>query len=177
MFPILETERLLLREITNQDAEGIFACFSNDEVTRYYGQNNLENIEQAKQVIAFFAKNYEEKRGIRWGIEVKGTEGIIGTIGFNAWMPKHRRAELGYEIHPAHWRRGYASEAIAQIISYGFRDLNLTRIGAVVFIENEGSNLLLTKLGFQKEGILKNYMYQNGVAYNTNVYSLLESNF
>ncbi|HEY2493802.1 MAG TPA: GNAT family N-acetyltransferase [Paenibacillus sp.] len=177
MFPILETERLMLREITNQDAEGIFACFSNDEVTRYYGQNNLENIEQAKQVIAFFAKNYEEKRGIRWGIEVKGTEGIIGTIGFNAWMAKHRRAELGYEIHPAHWRRGYASEAIAQIISYGFRDLNLTRIGAVVFIENEGSNLLLSKLGFQKEGILKNYMYQNGVAYNTNIYSLLESNF
>ncbi|QYR19215.1 GNAT family N-acetyltransferase [Paenibacillus sp. sptzw28] len=177
MFPILETKRLLLREITNHDAEGVFACFSNEDVTRYYGQDKLESIEQAKQLVAFFSRNYNEKRGMRWGIEIKDTEGIIGTIGFNAWAPKHRRAELGYEIHPKHWRKGYASEAITEITSYGFKDLHLNRIGAVVFIENEGSNNLLTKLGFQKEGVLKEYMYQNGIPYTTNVYSLLKSNY
>src|SRR5690554_4650465 len=155
MFPILETERLLLREITQEDAEGIFACFSNDNVTRYYGQDTLENIEQAEKFVDFFSKNYTEKKGIRWGIEIKGTKGIIGTIGFNAWSVKHKRAEIGYEIHPEQWRKGYTLEAVSKVIQYGFGELGLTRIGAVVFIDNEASNNLLFKVGFQKEGVLR----------------------
>lgn len=90
MFPLLETERLILREITKEDAEGIFACFSNHDVTRYYGQETLNSIEQAESFVDFFSNNYNEKRGIRWGIERKDTKGIIGTIGFNAWSPKHK---------------------------------------------------------------------------------------
>jgi ribosomal-protein-alanine N-acetyltransferase len=175
MFPILETERLLLREIVKEDAQGIFNCFSNNDVTRYYGQDTLTSIEQAKQFVEFFAKNYNEKRGIRWGIEIKGYQGIIGTIGFNAWFTKHKRAEIGYELHPEYWQKGYATEAVSEVISYGLKELDLTRIGAIVFIENIASNELLTKLGFEKEGVLRNYMYQNGVPYDTNVYSLLKS--
>jgi [ribosomal protein S5]-alanine N-acetyltransferase len=175
MFPLLETERLILREITKEDTKGIFACFSNDDVTRYYGQETLQNIEQAEKFVEFFSKSYTEKRGIRWGIERKEIKGIIGTIGFNVWSPKHKRAEIGYEIHPEHWRKGYTLEAISKTLSYGFDVLGLTRIGAVVFIENEASNKLLTKIGFQKEGILRAYMYQNGKAYDTYVYSILKN--
>lgn len=174
MFPILETERLRLREIVHSDAQGIFNCFSNNDVTRYYGQDPLTELEQAEQFVKFFAKNYKEKRGIRWGIELKEKAGLIGTIGFNAWSPKHKRAEIGYELHPQYWRKGFATEAVSKVISYGFNELDLTRIGAVVFLENEGSSDLLTKFGFEKEGVLRNYMYQNGVAYDTNVYSLLK---
>lgn len=175
MFPILETERLLLREISKNDAEGIFACFSNESVTRYYGQETLEYIKQAEAFVDFFANSYKEKRGIRWGIERKGNQGIIGTIGFNGWSPKHKRAEIGYEIHPEHWRKGYTSEALLKVIQYGFDELGLTRIGAVVFTENAPSNNLLSKVGFQKEGILRDYMYQNGKANDTYVYSLLKN--
>ncbi|OAB29620.1 acetyltransferase [Paenibacillus macquariensis subsp. defensor] len=175
MFPVLETERLKLREITKDDAEGIFACFSNDNVTRYYGQETLQNIEQAEKFVDFFSNNYNEKRGIRWGIERKETKGIIGTIGFNAWSPKHKRAEIGYEIHPSQSRKGYISEAVSKVLEYGFDVMDLTRIGAVVFIDNEASNKLLTKMGFQKEGVLRDYMYQNGIAHDTYVYSLLKN--
>lgn len=173
MFPILETERLLLREIVSEDAQSIFDCFSNDDVTRYYGQDSLTSIEQAQQFVTFFTKNYSEKRGIRWGIERKGQEGLIGTIGFNAWSSKHRRAEIGYELHPQYWHNGFAKEAALKVISYGFNDLHLTRIGAVVFTENTASNGLLTKLGFEKEGLLRNYIYQTGVAHDTIAYSIL----
>lgn len=174
MFPTLETERLKLREIVSKDAQGIFDCFSNDDVTRYYGQDTLTSIEQAEQFVAFFANNYKEKRGIRWGIELKEKEGLIGTIGFNAWSPKHKRAEIGYELHPLYWRKGYATEAASKIIAYGFSELGLTRIGAVVFTENLSSHELLIKLGFEKEGVLRNYIYQNGVPYDTNVYSIVK---
>ncbi|MCM3413711.1 GNAT family N-acetyltransferase [Metabacillus litoralis] len=173
MFPTLWTDRLILREITKEDAKGIFACFSNENVTRFYGQETLERIEQAESFVDFFSNSYREKRGIRWGIERREAEGIIGTIGFNAWSPKHKRAEIGYEIHPSHWRKGYTAEALSTVISYGFEKLDLNRIGAVVFTENEASNKLLVKAGFQKEGVLKEYMYQGGKAYDTYVYSLL----
>lgn len=174
MFPTLETERLILREITKEDTEGIFACFSNDDVTRYYGQETLQDVKQAEGFIEFFQKNYHDKRGIRWAIERKENNEMIGTIGFNAWSPKHRRAEIGYEIHPNYWRRGYTSEAVLAVLTYGFDVMGLTRIGAIVFKENEASNNLLTQIGFQKEGTLKKYMYQNGVAHDTFVYSLLK---
>ncbi|WP_077618231.1 GNAT family N-acetyltransferase [Bacillus sinesaloumensis] len=175
MFPVLETERLLLRKITKEDSVDIFACFSNNDVTRFYGQESFQSIEQAENLIELFSKNYNENKGIRWGIERKGTKGLIGTVGYNAWMPKHRRAEIGYEIHPEHWRRGYTSEAVNTVLSYGFDVMDLTRIGAVVFLENEASNNLLLKIGFQKEGVLRKYMYQNGMAHDTNVYSLLKN--
>ena len=175
MFPLLETERLMLREITSEDAAGIFACFSNENVTRYYGEETLQKIEQAEKFVDFFSKSYEAKRGIRWGIEIKGIKGIIGTIGFNAWSPKHKRAEIGYEIHPDHWRKGYVSEALSKALVYGFEEMYLSRIGAVVYLENEASNNLLTKMGFKKEGILRDYMFQNGAAHDTYVYSLLKS--
>ncbi|WP_219834080.1 GNAT family N-acetyltransferase [Paenibacillus sp. R14(2021)] len=175
MFPRLETTRLRLREITVDDEKDLFDCFSNEQVTRYYGQETFNHSEQAKVLIDFFAKSYIEKRGIRWGIELKGTRGLMGTIGFNAWSPKHKRAEIGYELNPAHWRKGYASEAVSSVIQYGFNEMSLTRIGAVVFIDNEVSNRLLTKLGFQKEGLLRDYMYQNGNAYDTYVYAILKN--
>lgn len=174
MFPILETDKLILREITFDDAEAIFACFSNELVTRYYGQEPLQKIEQAVAFVDHFAKIYREKRGIRWGIELKGTNGIIGTIGFNNWSPKHKKAEIGYELHPDHWRKGYASEAVQAVQSYGFQHLDLNRIGAIVFTENEASSSMLLKLGFQKEGILQQYMVQNGVAHDTIMYALLK---
>ncbi|EMR05586.1 Putative ribosomal N-acetyltransferase YdaF [Bhargavaea cecembensis DSE10] len=175
MFPTLDTERLRLREITKADAGDVFACFSDERVTRFYGQETLDSIEKAKAFVDFFANSYKEKRGIRWGIEVKERPGIIGTIGFNAWSPKHKRAEIGYEIHPEHWRKGYAFEAVSEVIRYGFDEFGLTRIGAVVFMDNEASNQLLAKAGFQREGILRDYMYQNGKAYDTYVYSILKN--
>lgn len=175
MFPNLETERLILRELTQDDAKSIFNCFSHEEVIRYYGQEPFTDFKQAEKLIMLFSKNFTEKRGIRWGIERKETKGIIGTIGFNVWSPTHKRAEIGYEIHPDYWRKGYTLEVVTKVISYGFNDLGLTRIGAIVFIENEASNQLLKKIGFQQEGILRDYMYQNGKAYDTFAYSILKN--
>lgn len=88
-------------------------------------------------------------------------------------VAEHKRAEIGYEIHPDQWRKGYTIEAVSKVLSFGFNSMDLTRIGAVVFIDNEASNNLLTKIGSQKEGVLRNYMYQNGIAHDTNVYSYL----
>lgn len=176
MFPVIKTERLILREIIKEDISVIFSYLSNGNVTRFYGRELMQSMEEAEELMDLFSLNYLEKRGIRWGIERKESKGLIGTIGFHAWQPKHKRAEIGYEIHPLHWRQGYAAEAISGVLSYGFNEMDLTRIGAVVFIENDASNNLLAKLGFQREGVLRKYMHQNGVEHDAYVYSLLKSN-
>ena len=171
MFPVLETERLTLREIVKEDEEAVYSIFSNDEVTKYYGMQTFEQVQQAESLIAAFTSNFENKRGVRWGIERKSVPGLIGTIGFNLWSPAHRRAEVGYEIHPDYWRMGYVSEAVAKVVEYGFNEMELSRIGAIVFIENEGSSQLLLKQGFEKEGVLKRYIVQNDQAYDVNVFA------
>ena len=173
MFPTLETERLILREILLEDRDAIYNIFSNEQVTKYYGLKTFEQVEQAENLIEAFATNLELKRGLRWGIERKGIPGLIGTIGFNLWSPSHKRAEIGYDIHPNYWRAGYASEAVAKIVEYGFQEMELTRIGAIVFVENEASSQLLMRQGFEKEGTLKKYIYQNEQAFDVNVFAKL----
>jgi len=173
MFPVLNTDRLMLRELKINDAQAILNCFSNSDVLRHYGQNPLTSLDQVKHIINNFSKNYDEKRGIKWGIELKGQEGIIGTIGFQEWSTEHRRAEISYALFPESWGKGYAIEAVNRVISFGFQEMDLVRIGAIVFTENDASNKLLTKVGFEKEGILKKYMHQNQVPYDTYIYSLI----
>ncbi|WP_454192627.1 GNAT family N-acetyltransferase [Paenibacillus sp. Marseille-Q7038] len=171
MFPVLETKRLIMREITIQDAVSIYEYLSMSEVTRYYGRENLESLEQAEEIVALFDTNYRERRGIRWGIVRKDTGQFIGTVGFHSWIPRHRRAEIGYEVHPDHWRNGYASEAIREAITFGQNTMELSRIGAVTFINNDASGQLLLKLGFEKEGLLRDYMVHQGKSHHAFVYS------
>ncbi|RDU37186.1 GNAT family N-acetyltransferase [Neobacillus piezotolerans] len=174
MFPLLVTKRLVLRELVENDAPAILKCFSNEDVLRYYGQKPLTSIEQVKQVIKNFAGQFKDKSGVKWGIELKETGDIIGTIGLQEWSIEHKRANISYALFPENWGNGYASEAVEKVISYGFQELGLERIGAVVFVENKVSSKLLIKLGFEKEGTLKKYMYQNDIPYDTDVYSLLK---
>lgn len=175
MFPELETKRLRLREITLDDAQAIYRCFSHPDVTRYYGQEAFTELAQAEQLVDFWKGSRSENRGMRFGIEIKGRHGLIGTVGYNAWSPRHKRAEIGYELHPDHWRQGYAREAVSAVLSFGFRDLGFVRVGAVVFARNEASQALLQGLGFEREGMLRSYMVQDGVSYDTYLYSLLRA--
>lgn len=176
-FPKLETERLLLRELTLLDAEAMFHYFSKESVIRYFGMDSFENIEQAKTTIQTFRKRNEEGSVFRWGIEKKGTDQLIGTCGFHLINKHHKRAEIGYELDDTYWGQGYATEALQAMLAYGFETLHLIRIAAVVYIENEASRNLLKKAGFQEEGLLRKYMIQNDVAHDTVVYSLLKEDW
>lgn len=177
MIPKLETNRLIVREIGNADIEAVYSIFSNPEVTRFYGMEPMENVSQARQIIANFAKSYHAKQGIRWGIVLKENNELIGTIGFNNWNSKNKRAEIGYDLQPRYWRRGYATEAIQRVLSFGFREMDINRMGAVVYLENTASRQLLTSIGFEEEGILKEYMLQKGQFYDVTMFSLLKRNF
>lgn len=173
-FPTIETERLKLTEITEEYAGAIYDIFSREKVTRFYGTMPFQQVDQAQKMVQSFSKNFEEKRGIRWGMILKETDEYIGSVGLNNLVLTSKRAEIGYELHPDYWRKGLISEAVNAVLQYSFEELGLFRIGAVTFPENEPSSNLLLKLGFQKEGLLRGYIYQGGVSYDTFVFSILK---
>jgi [ribosomal protein S5]-alanine N-acetyltransferase len=173
-FRTLETERLKLIEIKPTHAESLFGILSLDEVTRYYGTDSFTSVEDAKKLVDMFQKNFYEKRSIRWGMVLKENNIFIGTLGLNGLQLKNQKAEIGYELHPSFWRMGYTSEAIQEVLRYSYQELKLNRIGAVVFLENQASINLLEKLGFSKEGVLRDYLYQNNKYHTTHILSLLK---
>ena len=174
VFPILTTKRLKLVEITHQYVDSIYEILALEEVTRYYGTNRFTSLSEASKLIDMFHNNFIKKRGIRWGIMIKENQQFIGTVGLNGLQLKNKRAEIGYEIHPAYWRTGYTTEAIKRVLNFSFDVLDLNRIGAIVYPENEPSLNLLNKVGFTKEGLLRGYIHQNDQFHNTFVLSLLK---
>ncbi|TQR17974.1 GNAT family N-acetyltransferase [Psychrobacillus soli] len=173
-FPVLETNRLKLIEIKEAHVDHIYSIFSNEEVIRFYGMAPFQQKEQAINLIQSFSKNFQEKRSIRWGIYLKETYELVGTLGLNNLSLAQKRTEIGYDLLPAYWRRGIVSEAVEAIIHYCFEELKLFRIGAVTFTENESSYKLLLKLGFQQEGLLRGYIYQNDKSNDTLLFSLIK---
>ncbi|WP_439950993.1 GNAT family N-acetyltransferase [Neobacillus fumarioli] len=173
-FPILSTKRLKLIELTHKHVDSVFEILSLEEVMKYYGTDPFTLPAEASRLIDLFHKNFIEQRGIRWGIKLKENQRIIGTLGLNSMQLKNKRAEIGYELHPAYWRKGFALEAITEVLNFSFQKLILYRIGALVYPENEASLQLLQKIGFTLDGLLRGYIWQNSKPNDTYVLSLLK---
>jgi ribosomal-protein-alanine N-acetyltransferase len=174
-FPELETDRLILREIVPEDAPAIFRIFSNEMVTHYYDLVTYTRVEQAAELIDFFDESFELERAIRWGIERKADGVLMGTCGY-VWLRTYR-GEVGYELHPDYWGQGYMAEAIDAIVDFGFTDLKLNRVEALVMVENEPSARLLRALGFQEEGVLRQHDFFKGAFHDMRLFALLAQDY
>ncbi len=156
-FPRLETERLVLRRLHPADAESLFAILADERVARFYDDEAFTGVSQAREQIESWARGYDEWRSIRWGIVQRGTDTVIGTCGYYGFHRWHARGSLGYELARPYWRQGIMTEALAAILGFGFREVGVNRIQAVLMPGNEASVKLLEKLGFQREGMLRQY--------------------
>ena len=177
-FPRLETERLVLRRLRASDAGSLYAIMSDEEVARFYDDDAFTDLSQAREQIEAWAGGYEAGRSIRWGISRKGAETIIGTCGYYGLHRWHMRAGIGYELARPYWRQGIMTEALQAIIGFGFSECGLKRIQALVMPGNEASEGLLGKLGFQVEGVLREYENwgQKGQV-DLSIYSLLRREY
>lgn len=174
MFPVLETKRLVLREITIADAGNLFTFFSDPRVMRFYDCEALASLEEAIGLIQRFADWFDRQNGFRWGIALKAEPAmLIGTCGLFAWHKPYRIATLGYELTQMYWKRGIMSEAVRALVAYGFRELNLNKIRALVVPDNLASTKLLERLSFRKEGIMRQAQFVNGKYDDLIAYALL----
>lgn len=172
-YPTLETERLLLRQITMDDLEFVFRHFSDPQVTQYLmDEPPVASHDEARAIIEFYLEP-ERKAHNRWGIVRKEDGQLIGTIGYHKWAKAFFRAEVGYDLSADSWGRGYMSEALAEVIRHGFEGMGLNRIDALVYAGNNASIRLLKRMGFQQEGLLRDYFCLNGVFYDHYLFALL----
>lgn len=158
-FPTLSTNRLLLRQIQPTDAEAFFAIKSDLEVTRRYGQEPHQTLDDTRAWIQRLQAYYDRREAIFWCLTLKGEDTIVGACTFWNFGPDFHCAEIGYELHHAYWRKGIMTEAISVILTYGFTELGLHRIEACPLAENTPSKSLLIKLGFTHEGNLRQRVF------------------
>jgi len=175
-FPTLHSDRLDFIEIKEKHLDDLFRLFGDPEVVRFYNLLPFENPSEGMEFINWYKSRYNNGLAIRWGIALKGEQNIIGTIGFNNYSPNHR-ANIGYDLQKNYWNRGYITESLKTIIKFGFEQLNVNRIEAEIMQGNYASEKVLEKLGFTKEGILRQWMFWNNKHFDMTMYSLLKDDF
>lgn len=161
-FPVLQTERLLLRPVQGADAPVIFRLYSEPRVMEFRGEAVFTEIAQAERLVFHWRKLFAQQNGLRWGMELRESGELIGTLGFKQLFHQHLRADLGYELDPAHWRRGLMTEAVKAVTEWGLRTLQLHSIEANITPGHIASQRILEKAGFRAEAYYReNYFYEH----------------
>jgi ribosomal-protein-alanine N-acetyltransferase len=173
----IDTERLQLRWIEAGDADALFTIFSDPQVVRYWSTPPWTERQQARDDIARAIDAFASGTGMKMAVLLRATGAMIGYINFYAFYDSNRRCDIGYAMASAHWGKGYQTEALKAMIDFGFRELNLNRIEADIDPRNDGSARVLEKLGFEKEGFMKERWIVNGEVCDTAFYGLLKRNW
>lgn len=158
-FPLLKTERFVLRANRDDDAADIFRIMSNPHVTRYFGQLPMKSLDDALKLVQARRTAFAEEEGIRWAISNPVDDKLIGTCGFWRLIKPHFRAEIGYELAPEWWGQGVMVEALTAALSFGFTRMGLHSVEAQIHPQNRSSQRVLEKLGFVQEGYFKENYY------------------
>ncbi len=174
---MLETQRLVLREITLDDAGFWLRNFSDPDVVELTAFEPPADLEGAKEEILQYAiRLFEQGHGFRWGITVRPSSELVGTIGYHMWVREGgNRAHVGYELLREYRRRGIMTEALRAILAYGFGTMGLNRVEVLTDPKNTASIGLLEKLDFRREGVLRENTHFRGRFVDDAVYSLLAS--
>ena len=170
----LSTERLTLRWLTPDDAPEQFALFSDPAVTRYWSTPAWTDIAQARAFIEQALADCASGIGVRFAITLRATGDNIGSIKLYDFFDQNRRCDIGYALLPAHWGKGYLGEAMAATLAYAFGELNMNRIEADIDPRNDASAKTLERMGFQKEGYMRERWIVNGEVCDTAFYGLLK---
>ncbi|MBI9015124.1 MAG: GNAT family N-acetyltransferase [Clostridiales bacterium] len=167
----LETDRMILENISKNDRTFIFEHFSDEVVTRYlYDEEPLKTIDGADEIIEFYLKD-ESCSQHRWILTRKSDGMKMGTCGFHCWDEANSKIEIGYDLNEAFWGKGYMEEAVRAIIDFVTQKKWLKQVDACIYFENKRSISLVEKLGFKLTDT--KYDVFRGEKYLHHVYSLI----
>ncbi len=175
-FPVLETKRLVLRRLNNDDAEAVLSLRGNPENMIYIPRPLLKNIDEALLHIKIINDKIDNNTGINWAICMKDNPKFIGLLGLYVIHETNMRSEIGYMILPEYNNQGITSEAIQAVVNYGFDVVNLHSIEGIIDPNNIASEKVLLKNGFVKEAHIIENEFAEGKFWDTVIYSLLKQN-
>ncbi|GAA1133546.1 GNAT family protein [Nocardioides aquiterrae] len=169
--PTLETARLRLRPVADADADALYAMHSSAHVLRYWDSPPWADPSRAQRFIGASRQLAEDGTGVRLAVERDGR--FLGWCSLSRWNPDYRSAALGYCLAEKAWGRGYATEAARALLDWAFGTLDLNRVQAETDTRNLASARVLEKLGFVREGTLREDCVVDGDVSDSWVYGLL----
>jgi RimJ/RimL family protein N-acetyltransferase len=159
-YPRLETQRLILREITVNDALRITTLLNNHKISRYLSRVPYPyTVDDANEWIGLIREKYKDEKQINFAIVEKNSQTYMGSIGFNT-NKEHNRASIGYWLGEEYWGRGFVTEAGKELLKYGFEVLDLHRIYCSHFDANPASGKVMQKIGLKYEGRRVEHFYK-----------------
>jgi [ribosomal protein S5]-alanine N-acetyltransferase len=176
-FPILQTERLLLRRIEMADAPEIFALRSSEKLMQYIDRPLAQSEYDARALIEKIEAALAKNDGITWGITLKDTHPVVGTAGFWRLDKENYRAEIGYMLQEEQQGKGVMKEALQAIFEYGFTAMQLHSVEANTNTDNKASQALLNYFGFKQEALFRENYYYDGRFLDSAIFSLLVHEF
>lgn len=171
----LRTERLLLRPLHYPDAAALFAIFSDPRVTRYLSKPPWPGIDVAHERIARDMEAMGTGRYACFGIQNEHDGKLLGECSLFNFQEQSRRAEVGYTLAFESWGKGYMNEALSSLLEFGVSQLGLNRVEADIDPRNVASARTLERLGFRKEGHLRERWIVAGEVSDSSLFGLLAS--
>jgi [ribosomal protein S5]-alanine N-acetyltransferase len=172
-FPVLSTPRLTLRALRASDLDDLFDYASDPEIDRFTPWEHYTSKDEARENLGEFLADYATYGMGAWGIEHGdgADRRLIGIANFSRPHPLNRRVEMGYTIARAYWGQGLATEAVQALLRFGFDQMHLVRIEAVVLPDHLASARVLQKAGLQLEGLLRSYQVWRGQPRDLHMYA------
>ena len=172
-LPVITTERLVLRWVSENDIDSLYEIFSDPQVARYWSGPPYTSREDAVKLQREIVAGNENNTMLKWGLALRDSDRLIGTTTLFHLNLDNGRAELGYAMGRAHWGKGYMNEALQALVLHAFEVMQLRRLEADVDPRNAASIRTLERLGFQKEGYLRERWHVNGEIQDAIFYGLL----
>ncbi len=158
-FPVFKTERLVLRQVMPTDAASVMKIRGNEEAMRFIPRPKAKTIEDAFGLIEMLTSGINEGKSINWAIcNIENPTEIFGIMGYVNFYPEEYKAEIGYMLHPNYWGKGYINEAILEIENYGFEQIGLKVIEAIVDPQNYNSLKILLRNNYVFDKLIEKSM-------------------
>jgi ribosomal-protein-alanine N-acetyltransferase len=172
-LPSLETKRLLLRKLRLEDAEDMLEYAVDPEIAGLGLWLPFHTLADSQTDLADTLERYNKGDLVDWAIVLKAENKMIGRAGLHPISLSNARAEVGYASNRKYWGQGYMTEAIEEIITFGFQRLYLNRIEALILPENSASMRVAEKVGMKFEGLRRECTYIRGKFDDLRMYSIL----
>lgn len=176
-MPRLETPRLLLRPMTMHDAQDIYDYSRDPEVARYVLWSAHRSLSESRAYLRYILKQYRDGAPSSWGIVLKSTGHLVGTIGYMAYSGENSTVEIGYSLARPLWNHGLMTEALQAVLAFSFERMQIHRVEAQHDTANPASGQVMRKCGMNHEGHLKGRVYNKGRFVDVELYATVREDW
>ena len=174
--PVLETERMILRPITMDDADATFA-YSIDPVScEFMPWEVHRSMADTIAYLETIPKDYAARERINFAMVLKTSGKFIGSCGFHHISSQHHSIWMGYLLIPSQWGNGYMTEAVREMIRFAFEEMGIHRVAATCDAENIRSSKVMERCGMRLEGVFRDNEIRRGKFISTKSYAIINEN-